>query len=169
MPGKPSNLIQFWQELKRRKVVRVIAMYAGAAYIIIELVSNITEPLHLPGWTTTLVILLLAIGFPITAILSWIFDVTPEGLKKTEPIKLVKEKESATKLVKRKLRASDVIIAVLVVTVVSPGFVPRLKNTYFLNAGSIIGFGSTLQPSPFQTNIINKSGGRDVLDIIRSR
>jgi hypothetical protein len=47
----------------------------------------------LPDWTTTLVILLLAIGLPITAILSWIFDVTPEGLKKTEPIKVGKEKK----------------------------------------------------------------------------
>jgi len=77
MPQPINKLTQFWQELKRRKVVRVIIVYAGAAYIIIELVSNITEPLHLPDWTTTLVILLLAIGFPITAILSWIFDVTP--------------------------------------------------------------------------------------------
>jgi len=118
MPGKPLKLSQFWQELKRRKVVRVIAMYAGAAYIIIELVSNITEPLHLPGWTTTLIILLLAIGFPIAAILSWIFDVTPEGLKKTEPFIEEKEKEAAAESVKRKLRVSDVIIAVLVVIVV---------------------------------------------------
>jgi len=114
----PVKLSQFWQELKRRKVVRVIAMYAGAAYIIIELVSNISEPLHLPGWTTTMVILLLAIGFPITAILSWIFDATPEGLKKTEPIKVVVEKEAGAKPAKRKLKVSDVIIAVLVVVVV---------------------------------------------------
>ena len=118
MPQPTNKLSQFWQELKRRKVVRVIAMYAGAAYIIIELVSNITEPLHLPDWTTTLVILLLAIGFPITAILSWIFDVTPEGLKKTEPIKAAKEKETAVKPAKKRLRASDIIIAVLVVVVV---------------------------------------------------
>jgi TolB-like protein/Flp pilus assembly protein TadD len=117
MPDSPNKISKFWQELKRRRVVRVIAMYAGAAYIIIELVSNITEPLHLPDWTTTLVILLLAIGFPITAILSWIFDVTPEGLKKTEPIKVVKKKQAGAKPSKRKLRISDVIIAVLVVVI----------------------------------------------------
>ena len=131
MPQNPSKLVQFWQELKRRKVVRVIAMYAGAAYIIIELVSNITEPLHLPDWTTTLVILLLAIGFPITAILSWIFDVTPEGLMKTEPIKVAKEKETAAKLAKRKLRASDVIIAVLVVIVVILAYPKLFKQDKF--------------------------------------
>jgi len=45
MPEKPHN---FWQELKRRKVFRVIAMYAAAAYVIIELSNNIVEPLNLP-------------------------------------------------------------------------------------------------------------------------
>jgi TolB-like protein len=82
----PNKLSQFWQELKRRKVIKVIAMYAGAAFVLIELTNNIVEPLRLPEWTPTLVILLLVIGFPITLILSWIFDVTPEGIRKTEPI-----------------------------------------------------------------------------------
>jgi len=84
---------------------------------IIELVSNITEPLHLPGWTTTLVILLLVIGFPITAILSWIFDVTPEGIIKTELIEGVSEFESNQTPVRRRPKLSDVIIAVLFVAV----------------------------------------------------
>jgi hypothetical protein len=39
MPGKPSNLIQFWQELKRRKVIRVIIVYAAAAFAILEAVD----------------------------------------------------------------------------------------------------------------------------------
>ena len=60
----PNNLSQFWQELKRRKVVRVIVMYAGVAYIIIELVNNVAGPLHLPEWISTLLILLLIMGFP---------------------------------------------------------------------------------------------------------
>ena len=75
MPEQSNNPLNFWQELKRRKVFRVIVMYAGAAYIIIELVNNVAEPLHLPDWTATLVILLLIIGFPIVAILSWIFGI----------------------------------------------------------------------------------------------
>ncbi len=90
-------------------------MYAGAAYIIIELVNNVAEPLHLPDWTATLVILLLIIGFPIVAILSWIFDITPEGLKKTESAKVIKEELVETG--KRKLKVSDGIIAILVVVV----------------------------------------------------
>ena len=86
MPEKPDNPFKFWQELKRRNVVRVIIVYAGAAFVIIELINNITEPLHLPSWTPTLVIVLLAIGLPIVIIFSWIYDVHPkEGIVKTKP------------------------------------------------------------------------------------
>ncbi len=82
----PNKIFQFWQELKRRNVVRVITVYAGAAFVIIELINNITEPLRLPEWTPTLVIVLLAIGFPIVIIFSWIYEVHPEGgMVKTEP------------------------------------------------------------------------------------
>ena len=81
----PNKISRFWQELKRRKVIHVITVYAGAAFVIIELVNNIAEPLHLPSWTPTLVIILLAVGFPIALIFSWIFDVTPEGIERTEP------------------------------------------------------------------------------------
>ena len=85
----PNKLSRFWQELKRRKVIHVITVYAGAAFVIIELVSNITEPLTLPEWTPTLVIILLAIGFPIVIIVSWIYDIHPdEGIVKTEPGRL---------------------------------------------------------------------------------
>jgi hypothetical protein len=115
--SQPTNKItQFWQELKRRKVVRVITVYAATAFIFIEAGEIILPRLGLPDWTVTFLIILLIAGFPITIILSWIFDVTPEGIKKTEPVKVAKRKP--TKPVKRKLRVSDVIFAILVVVVV---------------------------------------------------
>ena len=80
MPDNPNKLSQFWKELKRRRVIHVIIVYATAAFIIVELVNNVFEPLRLPEWTPTLVILILAIGFPIALIFSWIFDVTVEGI-----------------------------------------------------------------------------------------
>ena len=90
----PNKFSQFWQELKRRNVVRVITVYAGAAFVIIELINNITEPLRLPDWTPTLVIVLLAIGFPLVIIFSWIYDVRPEGgIVKTEPADKVKTED----------------------------------------------------------------------------
>jgi len=87
MPEKFNNPFHFWQELKRRKVIRVITVYAAAAFVIIELTNNITEPLSLPEWVPTLVIVLLAIGFLISIVMSWIFDITPEGVIKTKSVK----------------------------------------------------------------------------------
>jgi hypothetical protein len=52
--------------------------------VLIELANNVVEPLNLPDWTTTLVILILVVGFPITVILSRIFDITPKGIVKTD-------------------------------------------------------------------------------------
>lgn len=90
----PNKLTQFWKELRRRNVVRVITVYAGAAFVIIELINNVTEPLRLPDWTPTFVIVLLAIGFPIIIIFSWIYDVHPEGgMVKTEPDEEVQAEE----------------------------------------------------------------------------
>jgi adenylate cyclase len=86
MPNSPNRLSRFWQELKRRRVIHVIVVYATAAFIIIELVNNLYEPLRLPDWTPLLVIVILAIGFPIAIMISWIFDISLKGVKKTEPI-----------------------------------------------------------------------------------
>ena len=86
MSSKPSKLSQFWEELKRRKVIYVITVYASAAFVIIELVNNVFEPLNLPDRTPTYAIIILAIGFPIAIILSWIFDLTSKGVEKTKPL-----------------------------------------------------------------------------------
>lgn len=86
MTQKPDNPFKFWEELKRRKVVRVIIGYAAISFGIIELVNNIYEPLQLPPWTPTLVIVILSIGFPLAIIFAWIFDITSKGIKKTESL-----------------------------------------------------------------------------------
>ncbi len=118
MPDSPNKLIRFWQELKRRKVFSVVTTYAATAYIIIEVTNNLVEPLHLPDWVATVVVLLLAIGLPVVIILSWIFDFTSQGIKKTESLEELESKEVATKPVKSKLRASYVLNAVLIITVI---------------------------------------------------
>jgi len=90
--ANPNKLSRFWQELKRRNVVRVITIYSGAAFVILELVDIIAEPLKLPSWLLPVVIVLLSIGFIIAVILSWIYDVHPEGgIVKTESVDDVKE------------------------------------------------------------------------------
>jgi len=78
-----NKLSQFWQELKRRKVFRVVAMYAATAFLILEAGDIILPRIGLPDWSVTVLIIVLAVGFPVTAVISWIFDITPEGIIKT--------------------------------------------------------------------------------------
>ena len=85
MPGKSDNPFRFWEELKRRKVIRVITVYGAAAFVILELVSIVAPSLGLPSWTLNMVIVLLCIGFVVSTILSWVYDITPEGVQKTKP------------------------------------------------------------------------------------
>jgi TolB-like protein len=94
MHANPNRLSQFWKELKRRKVVRIITVYAAAAFVILELTDIVAPSLRLPDWTLNLVIILLLVGFVISVIVSWIYDIHPEdGIVKTEPAHKVKEKE----------------------------------------------------------------------------
>jgi len=90
MSENPNRLVNFWQQLKRRRVIHVIIVYATAAFVIIELVNNVYETLNLPDWTPAMTLVILIIGFPIVIIISWIFDITPKGLKKTNPVELTK-------------------------------------------------------------------------------
>ena len=129
MSVNPNILNRFWQELKRRKVIKVIAMYAGTAYIIIEVTNNLVVSLSLPTWTAKLVVLVLAAGLPVAIVLSWIFDFTSQGILKTESIEEIKSKgtETITQPAKKWLRVSDLIIAALMIIVVILAW-PKIFN-----------------------------------------
>ena len=73
----------FWEELKRRHVVKVGAAYAAAAFVVLQLAEIVIPALGLPEWALTLVVVLSAVGFPVAILLSWAFDLTPEGVRRT--------------------------------------------------------------------------------------
>lgn len=76
---------RFFAELKRRRVFRVMAIYGGAAFAVLEAVDLVSGGLPVPPtWTSTLTVLVLA-GFPVAVVLSWVFDITPEGVQRTDP------------------------------------------------------------------------------------
>jgi len=79
-----SGLSTFWEEIKRRKVARVIVAYLIVGWLLIQIADVTLEPLRLPEWADTLVIWLIGLGFPIAVILAWVLDVTPDGVKVTE-------------------------------------------------------------------------------------
>jgi TolB-like protein/Tfp pilus assembly protein PilF len=85
MADAGTGLREFLVELKRRKVYRVAVVYAVVAFVIWQ-ASEIAFPaLHLPEWTLTFVVVLTLVGFPIALVLAWAFDITAEGVRRTEP------------------------------------------------------------------------------------
>ena len=72
----------FFAELKRRQVLRVAALYAAIAWLLIQVTDVVSEPLGLPGWLLKVMIWLLAIGFPVALVIAWSFELTPHGLQR---------------------------------------------------------------------------------------
>jgi len=71
-------------ELNRRKVLRTLGAYAVAVFVVLQLMDAAVEPLRLPEWLPTLLVIILILGFPLVFILAWYFDVTVDGVKKTQ-------------------------------------------------------------------------------------
>lgn len=75
---------RFFAELKRRRVFRIMAVYGTVAFVLLQLADIAFEPLGLPQSAMTFLIVLALAGFPIAVGLAWAFDLTSEGVKKTE-------------------------------------------------------------------------------------
>ena len=73
----------FFAELQRRKVYRVAIAYAVAAWLLAQVVTQLLPVFDVPHWAIRLIIVLLIVGFPVALALSWAFDLTPEGIKRT--------------------------------------------------------------------------------------
>jgi TolB-like protein/Tfp pilus assembly protein PilF len=82
MSDKPS----LFSELKRRHVYRVAIAYAVVAWLVMQIASQIFPFFDIPNWAVRLVVLILILGFPVALILAWAFELTPEGLKRTDEI-----------------------------------------------------------------------------------
>jgi hypothetical protein len=78
------NPKRFFAELKRRNVYKVAIAYSVVAWLLIQIATQVFPFFEIPNWAVRLVVLLLIIGFPIALILAWAFELTPEGLKRTE-------------------------------------------------------------------------------------
>ena len=93
-------MASLWDELKRRNVVRVGIAYAIVAWLLVQIIVSIEEPLNLPSWTDTLVIVLLALGFVVALILAWAYELTPQGVVRTKAVPLP---DSVARLTGRRL------------------------------------------------------------------
>lgn len=79
--GSPENR-GFLAELRRRKVIRVALVYAVVAWLLIQVAETTFDPLNLPDWTLTLVVMLVILGFPLAIVLAWAFELTPDGIRR---------------------------------------------------------------------------------------
>ncbi len=79
--------MSFLGEIKRRKVFQVAAVYAIVAWVLIQIIVSIEEPLGLPDWMDTFIIVLVIAGFPLAVVLSWAYDMTPAGIVRTKHLK----------------------------------------------------------------------------------
>ena len=78
------NAKDFFAELKRRNVYKVAIAYAVVAWLLMQVATQVFPFLEIPNWAIRLVIMLIVIGFPIALVIAWAFELTPEGLKRTE-------------------------------------------------------------------------------------
>ena len=76
----------FLQELKRRKVLRVAAAYVVASWVLLQVAELLSSILELPIWSAKLALVILVIGFVPALILSWAYDLTPDGVEATANI-----------------------------------------------------------------------------------
>jgi len=72
------NLRNFFAELRRRNGYKVAVAYAVDGWVIAQIATQIYQFLEIPNWIVSMVIILIAIGFPIALVIAWAFEATPE-------------------------------------------------------------------------------------------
>src|SRR5437879_8052134 len=82
------NQRDFFAELKRRNVYKVAVAYAIVGWLLVQVATQVFPFLEIPNWVVRLVIVLVAVGFPIALVIAWAFELTPEGIKRTEDVDL---------------------------------------------------------------------------------
>src|SRR5438128_21313 len=75
---------QFFAEVKRRNVYKVAVAYAVVGWLLVQVTTQIFPIFEIPNWALRLIVLVIIIGFPIALVIAWAFELTPEGLKRTE-------------------------------------------------------------------------------------
>src|SRR6476659_3296451 len=81
-----ANNSSFFAELKRRNVYKVAVAYAVVAWLLIQAASILFPTYEAPAWVMKVFVAIVALGFPIALIIAWAFEMTPEGMKRTEDV-----------------------------------------------------------------------------------
>src|SRR5689334_2417697 len=76
----------FFAELKRRNVYKVAVAYIVAGWALSQGIAQVFPVFDVPNWVIRLLVLLIIIGLPISLVLAWMFELTPQGIKRTEDV-----------------------------------------------------------------------------------
>ena len=109
--------MKFFDELKRRNVIKATIAYIVVVWVLVQVLTIILPEFQAPGWVLRTMMSLMAIGLPIWMIFSWVYEVTPEGLKKTAQ---VSTDESITSTTNKRL---NVVILVVLIIAIAVNFI----------------------------------------------
>src|SRR5256714_909765 len=82
------NPKEFVGELKRRNVYKVAVAYAVVGWLLVQIATQVFPFFEIPNWTVRLIVLAIAVGFPLALVMAWAFELTPEGLKRAQDVDL---------------------------------------------------------------------------------
>lgn len=135
--ASPSRLHRFVSELKRRHVFRVATYYAVGAWVAIQVAATVFPVLGLPQWAITAVVVSAIVGFPITIIVSWAFDLTTEGVEVTD--------QPGRHIRAPWLRRAVVLFAILIIAAGGYALYLRVKPIEMARTASVAIFPFTVQ------------------------
>ena len=148
VPRGPAIMIprNFFAELKRRNVYKVAVAYAVVAWLLIQAASIVLPTFEAPGWTMKVLLVALAIGFPIVVVLAWAFEITPEGIVRAEE---VAPGQSITRKTGRKLIGLTATLALIAAGLL--GFqLLRAKPSLALSAAPVAVPAKSIAVLPFE-------------------
>ena len=107
---RQGQRMNFFSELKRRNVYKVAVAYAVVAWLLIQAASILFPTFEAPSWAMKVLVALLVLGFPVALVLSWAFEITPEGIKLESEID---PKKSITRTTGRKIVGLTIAVAIV--------------------------------------------------------
>lgn len=134
----------FWAELRRRHVVRVATVYAVVAWLIIQIAATTFSGFGIPDWAFRFVVLMVVLGFPVSLIIAWAFELTPQGIKPTKKAVAASAETPVSENQQRKRNWFTVLFAAGLPTVI---FGTLAIYFYATRAGSDTGIDDAQSPS----------------------